>query len=155
MHRILFFIIIVFVTIAAACGNENKGSQPEKTVTMVKIDPLLRDTANLLGGIALPTNSIFAKTASAPAYTAWTNAFNNVWQRTQQPNLDLIKTWASTNLNRAGMPKTLFYPFSGPDILNAWPFSRAETISSSAWNLPADPSPDKDPSSARCSNWDA
>ena len=147
MQRLLFFILILFVTITSACGSGNKGEQSQNNVTMMTFDPLLRDTANLLGGIALPTNSIFAKTASAPAYTAWTNAFNNVWQRTQQPNLDLIKTWASTNLNRAGMPKTLFYPFSGPDILNALAFFPGAEDYILFGMEPAGriPRPDKDP----------
>lgn len=123
MNRIITLIFFITILVVTACGTgtstDNSGAQDKGTVS---IDPLLRETANLLGGVQLATNSVFAKTVANPRYIAWTNAFNQVWLRTQQPNLELIKSWAATNLLRPEMPKTLFYPFSGPDILNALAF---------------------------------
>ncbi len=122
MRRILALIFCLTLLAMTACGTGSTGGQGTQTTPSVSVDPLIRDTANLLGGIQLPTNSVFAQTAASPQYIAWTNAFNQVWKRTQQPNLDLIKGWAATNLVRPDMPKTLFYPFSGPDVLNALAF---------------------------------
>jgi hypothetical protein len=87
----------------------------------VVVDIAVRDAALLLGGVTPATNSALAPFAESNEYSNWAAGTDSAWQRTQVSNLSLIEEWRKENLTN-DYPKTVFSPFSGPDLLNTIAF---------------------------------
>lgn len=79
------------------------------------------DGALLVAGLPLPEGSPFARYARGKAYRRYAQQMDYLWRAAEQRTLAPIRGWVSTHL--AGpMPDVVFYPFSGPDALNAVTF---------------------------------
>jgi hypothetical protein len=51
-------------------------------------------------------------------YVSYVDEIKRSWERLQKKNIDAIVKWRCENLPKK-YNKTIFYPYSGPDILNA------------------------------------
>jgi len=115
-------IVILFATVS--CKSEQREPEPEPEIV---VDTAVRDAALLLGGVALPSGSALAEHIERNSqngnaeYRAWAANIDSLWERTQALNLSLIEDWRKATLTN-DYPKTVFSPFSGPDILNALAF---------------------------------
>ena len=76
-------------------------------------------TARLLAGVP-PSHADHAGLARTKAWTAHSSTLQSSWAGPRDGQLAAMKTWRNTELPK-GCPvgNTLFYPFSGPDFLNA------------------------------------
>lgn len=117
-HASLLFLISCFVS----CSLYNDTSaRTQSPFAATSIDSKLVETTQFLAGKPLsPSSSLFQLTTDK-RYVAYVDEMKKSWDRLQQKNLDAIEQWRKQNLP-AKYNKTIFYPFSGPDILNAVAF---------------------------------
>lgn len=81
----------------------------------------LTDTARLLAGMTPDASSPLAAIAAKPAWQEWHQEFDTQWAQATTERFADMKAWRDRELAPAtGDCSTLMYPFSGPDILNAF-----------------------------------
>ena len=93
----------------------------------VPTPPPVPDTASVqsvaayLAGLPPRAGSPLAALAARPAWQAFAKDQNKSWAKYRATHTDRMSRWAATELDsvRQNSP-TLFYPFSGPDFLNAF-----------------------------------
>jgi hypothetical protein len=75
----------------------------------------------LLAGKGLPPENAWpAEAARSSTYASYVRRLDRAWERYDERTLKPVATWVERELNVA--PELVFYPFSGPDILNALSF---------------------------------
>lgn len=91
-------------------------------------DPRLTSLAQLLAGIE-PEYALHARIAAREAWQVHARTLAPQWRRLRAGRLGAMETWRDRTLV-GDLPRcrTLFYPFSGPDFLNAYLlFPRCDT----------------------------
>ncbi len=88
----------------------------------------LDSVARLLAGLA-PSHPDHAGLARTKAWASHSSTMQKSWLRVRNGQLAAMKTWRTTQLpGKCPVGDTLFYPFSGPDFLNAYTlFSECNT----------------------------
>jgi len=88
---------------------------------------LAPDTANVqnvaayLAGLEPKTGTPLATLATQPAWQAFAKDQDKSWDKYRTTHTDPMNKWAATELDSVRQATTtLFYPFSGPDFLNAF-----------------------------------
>lgn len=89
-------------------------------------DTSANDTARLLAGMTVATDSPLARYANDPAWKQHAQYFNAAWKKLDDGQLTKVRAWADANIKNP--QDTLYYMFSGPDFLyaNAF-FPKAKT----------------------------
>jgi hypothetical protein len=101
------------------CAVPNR-DQPEKSL------PAYNDVALFIGGISNP-GSALAACEGRPAWARHAKFFDQNWERFTRGRLTPMREWAAKELSSV-QTATVFYPFSGPDFINAFTlFPRAKT----------------------------
>lgn len=79
-----------------------------------------KDIARFLAGAELGRWSSLYSLTRNEYYASYREEIVSSWKNFQEPNLRAIESWADARLPKSA--STIFYPFSGPDILNAVAF---------------------------------
>jgi hypothetical protein len=115
-------------TAALATSTATLAQTPAPAATPIKPAPVVIDQrataiAQLLGGITpAPGNADIDKIAQSEVWLKHKEVMNAQW-KTVRARLDVIEKWRDSEIKLKDAPKrTLLYPFSGPDFLNAWAF---------------------------------
>lgn len=97
------------------------------TVATTALAPPAPDTshvqavADYLAGLPPTPGTNLATLAAQPAWQAFAQDQNRSWQKYRATHTDRMAKWARTELDSVRQATTtLFYPFSGPDFLNAY-----------------------------------
>lgn len=81
---------------------------------------LLTSTARLMAGVP-PSDPAHAEIARSKAWQTHSAEMQAKWARVRDGQAAAITAWREANLPRTcPVGRTLLYPFSGPDFLNAW-----------------------------------
>jgi hypothetical protein len=138
--KLIALLSVVFVA-CTPTPNEKTGelkidsAKVEKVVTemtkdtLPKVEPLvacnndsLNALADLMSGIA-DSNSVYAEIQSSSDFKAFSQNFDKRWMNFDSTRLTSLRTFRDKELSQVvKTPSTLFYPFSGPDILYAQTF---------------------------------
>lgn len=82
----------------------------------------LNSLANLMAGIA-DSNSVYRDVQASADFIAFSQNFDKRWMKFDSARLTSLRTFRDTELAKiVKTSSTLFYPFSGPDILYAQTF---------------------------------
>jgi hypothetical protein len=118
----------VFSIIAAAsfvlCTAQQPGDARDRSASIEiprMIDARFNETALFLAGKEIPSGSSLHAYGQGREYRAYGKRIDASWSRLQTSNLKKIETWREKYLPEK-YTDTVFYPFSGPDILNALAF---------------------------------
>lgn len=84
----------------------------------VTIDPTVNETALFIAGKDLPSQSGLYKFSKTAEYQAFKKQMDSSWSRLQESNMRKIETWRKKFLP-GPYNSTIYYPFAGPDVLNA------------------------------------
>ncbi|NVO85502.1 hypothetical protein [Hymenobacter terrestris] len=98
---------------------------PDTAVAVAPAKPTVPDTAAIhnvaayLAGLPVSRGSDLQQLTAQPAWQAYAADANKSWTQYHASRTAKIEAWAATELDtvRAASP-TIFYPFSGPDLLN-------------------------------------
>ncbi|PKQ68598.1 hypothetical protein [Raineya orbicola] len=87
----------------------------------VQIDRLATSQAEILAALVPQDTTKYGKIINSDIFKKHQEAFNKGWENLESKYLSKIRPWRDKELadmNKEGV--TVFYPFSGPDILNAY-----------------------------------
>lgn len=94
-------------------------AQPQKSSLKVE-DPRFDRIASFISGI-VGEDSAYAAVRSEAGWVAHSLYMDSVWKAVDQKRLAPMRAWAQGEYgNQSAKSDTLFYPFSGPDFLNAY-----------------------------------
>lgn len=87
----------------------------------VKINEGYTLTARYIAGLPIGDDDSLKRALSSNAsWKSYSESFSKSWNKYDSTRLQVIRNWAQVELDTmAAASDTLFYPFSGPDILNA------------------------------------
>ena len=85
-------------------------------------DELLTDQARVLAGMMPEVAGRFSSVTGDAVWQAYRAEFDRTWSHSETERFQAMRAWRDGELREAlpGPCDTLFYPFSGPDIVNAW-----------------------------------
>jgi hypothetical protein len=94
------------------------------TAPAAKADPKLNDIALYLAGMKPGSfDAIPEKLQTLPFYKLYSDSMDRGFRHIEEIRLGKMRAWAKTELaDELAHPKTVFYPFSGPDILHCIQF---------------------------------
>ncbi|MCP4135363.1 MAG: hypothetical protein GY754_30620 [bacterium] len=118
LTAILFSSFYIVYSCKANPGSDPKNLAFVKNVTMNKA---LNETGLFLAGKGVPENSKLFPYTKKYYYQSYQKEIKNGWSKFQQPNLQKIQKWWIKH-SPGQYNKTVLYPFSGPDIMNALVF---------------------------------
>ncbi|MBS1646904.1 MAG: hypothetical protein JST67_06145 [Bacteroidetes bacterium] len=96
--------------------------EEDKSLNNQDTNNLYNATASVLAGLKSGTGSLHSFLDSA-AWKENAAAIDSSWKRLERHRLNKMRAWRSKELTSVNEnPKTLFYPFSGPDFLTAYTF---------------------------------
>lgn len=138
-HLFLLPLISISLSFASCSGNHraaaNEGSTTTDTTSKGKtaiIDSSinkqahnkLNDVALFLAGMTADSGTIIpARLQQAQFYQQFCDTMNRGFAHMEENRFKKMRAWASTELkDELANPKTVFYPFSGPDILHCLQF---------------------------------
>ncbi len=126
------FIRLLAAAIVAACFVQiacSKAAPPTsasartaalRRVTPVTYDRAVTDTARVLAGLRPENPPRFARVLDRPSWKAHAELFNSNWAHNEQTRFGLMRKWRDEEFGRmTSNCDVLFYPFGGPDALNA------------------------------------
>ncbi|MFH0974736.1 MAG: hypothetical protein V1874_03015 [Spirochaetota bacterium] len=117
--KIPMILCIIISVVFILCNANNSVSNTVKfNNTVIEIDPKINETALFLAGKEIPSQSDLHKYSKTKEYNTYSKQIDANWDKLQRLNEKKISIWRQKNLPK-DYTKSIFYPFSGPDILNA------------------------------------
>ena len=121
--KVLPFVLIMFLTLS--CNHspkiqeakENKKTTDSTVVTAV--NTYTDDLVSFISGVHNPKNGCFAKIDSTLKWTSYRRELDSMFSRADTFRFAKMKVWSDSELVKNQNVKTVFYPFSGPDFINA------------------------------------
>ena len=129
----IFGTSISALLLLQGCGSNNinpnitsnaiKKAEPAKQLDpLAKFDKAksakLTDTAKLLAGMEVDSQSPLAKVQEVRGWNSHQNYYKNAWSNLENRQLSKVRKWRDKELQAINAKNpTVFYPFSGPDFL--------------------------------------
>lgn len=97
--------------------------KPEKTTHKIEGKRYFNDVARLVAGLPQENESKLDSFQQSASWKKYSRSISSNWASLTQRQLTPMKTWGTTELKEIREnSETVFYPFSGPDIMNAFTF---------------------------------
>lgn len=94
----------------------------KEVATKICVNDSLNALANIMSGIT-DTTDVLEFVKQSPAYKAFSRSFDKRWIAYDSSRLSLLRNFRTNEISKVVKKQsTLFYPFSGPDILYAQTF---------------------------------
>jgi hypothetical protein len=148
VKTIKFTFVLLLSAILFSC-DKNSGKTENTSDTVVKVEVNTPDTvsslpvtepalefdkkfdniARYISGIKQEEGSALASLDTSKSWQSFSTSFDSSWKMLDANRFSKMKVWAETELKEANKTtRNVFYPFSGPDVLNAFIlFPNAET----------------------------
>jgi hypothetical protein len=116
---------ILMIALISSCNNKPglKESQEVKSLSESKsitpVDKNTDDLVSFISGIPVDENACLSKLDTAVKWKKYSRELESMFAHTNSFRIEKMKSWADSELVRTKDIKTVFYPFSGPDFLNA------------------------------------
>jgi hypothetical protein len=108
----------------AAGGRDKVSAAPagqEPAPRLVAYDHAITDTARVLAGLAPEDAQRFGAVVGRPGWQAYQRESDTNWSEIEQQRFKLMREWRDKEFKAVAEGcDTLFYPFAGPDFLNAY-----------------------------------
>jgi len=113
-------ILIVLASFSFRNNPDNKQTNSVSLTTSAPQNHIVTDEeASFLAGMTYGENSCLSRLDSAIQWKHYASELDSLFDRADSLRLRKMKLWADSELVRKEDKKTVFYPFSGPDFLNA------------------------------------
>ncbi len=132
MNRKILLFTALAITCLQACEsksgknttNDKKDSTAKaEEVKKVEVNKNLTALAKIMGAIEIKETTGFTEVLNQETTKKHYEDFKTQWAKLEDSRLSKMRPWRDTELAKLnGESHTLFYPFSGPDFLNAYEF---------------------------------
>jgi hypothetical protein len=110
-------------------SSSESGSIDTSNSTQVEFDHTLDNITSLIAGIKPESDKEVFYFDTTAAWNSFSQSFDSIWNKLDENRLNKMRDWKKNELTQAARIKSLFYPFSGPDFLNAnMFFDQVDTI---------------------------
>jgi hypothetical protein len=119
-------VVLAGPPLHAGCSRPPEAGAPASARNVAAPEPVydkaLTDGARVLAGMMPEQHGRFSKVTRDAEWKDYKAEFDRTWTQTDRERFQAMRTWRDGELRTAapGPCDTLFYPFSGPDIVNAW-----------------------------------
>jgi hypothetical protein len=98
--------------------------EPKKEEPKVAIDEYATLRAQMMAGVEISNKGEYDSLLNLPATKQHYQDFNKAWKKLEDNHLSKLRVWQEKQMTDITKQEgnTLFYPFSGPDFLNAYLF---------------------------------
>jgi hypothetical protein len=109
--------------------DQNGDSSVIKSSTPVKFDPKFDQVTRVISGVKQDKGSTLASIDTSTSWKSFSASFDSSWALIESKRFSKMTEWRTTELADVNSSSTnVFYPFSGPDVLNAFIlFPKAKT----------------------------
>ena len=118
----MFAVIILLTSLFFFACNKANGSDSNtakiNSNEEITNDSTFNETALLFAGKEIPQSSNLYDFSQTKDYKSYSSQIEKNWDKLQRLNEKRINVWREKYLQET-YTSTIFYPFSGPDILNA------------------------------------
>ena len=120
-----FFLMVIFIL---SCNHNPKAKEVkevkeiEKTSDSTSLNPVntfTDDQASFIAGMPYNKNECLSKLDSSIKWKHYASDMDKMFSHSTSLRLEKMKMWADSELIKNQSITTVFYPFSGPDFLNA------------------------------------
>ncbi len=109
---------LVLTALLVACSKE-----PVAEKKSTPFDRRYNDYARFVAGLPPEKGSPLAARATSAFWTSYAKELEADWGQVRRQRLEKIETWTRAEFPQAGVvDRHVFYPFSGPDVLNMMTF---------------------------------
>jgi hypothetical protein len=114
-------LLLLSVVVIAACNSKpaKVAEPPEKKIYRVPYDTLKDDLAGFISGKAHGRSGCMALLDSTSVWKKFSYTMDSGFADLDTSRFGKMRVWADSELVNRKDGSTLFYPFGGPDILNA------------------------------------
>ena len=126
MLNSLKFSALLLMGISIISCNHNPKVKEVKEVkkisdstSVIPVNTMTDDMASFLSGMPYNKNECLSKLDSIVKWDHYASDMDKMFSHSTSLRLNKMKIWANSELIRNQGIKTVFYPFSGPDFLNA------------------------------------
>jgi hypothetical protein len=143
VKKINISLAILISGLLFSCGGSNTEKKVEKDSIKTDSIPLQQDTvasvrnfdskfdntAKFISGIPQSSSSELSKLDTMKTWKSYAMSSDSSWKMLDENRFSKMREWSKSELTAANdVKRNIFYPFSGPDILNAFIlFPNAET----------------------------
>ncbi len=119
---LLFSLCLVFYPGLTGASTPETGGTVSPEEAKAEYNPAYEDCARFLAGIPARQGSLTAYEKSR-TWMEYARFIEKGWEKLVEKQLNPMREWASRELGTAASSdNTVFYPFSGPDFINAFTF---------------------------------
>jgi hypothetical protein len=93
--------------------------KPSDSTTVTPVNTITDDIASFISGMPYNKNECLSKLDSIINWKKYTSEMDKMFSHSTSLRLKKMEIWADSALTRNQSITTVFYPFSGPDFLNA------------------------------------
>lgn len=114
-------VLLLAACAAAVAAAQGRRAAPEPAAPDPAYDAVATDTARVLAGLAPADAARFEAAVQRPAWRAYREDVDQRWARLHTTRFAVMRDWSDREVRPAAGPcDTLFYPFGGPDFINAY-----------------------------------
>jgi hypothetical protein len=114
-------LVMLLVCAGVTIGARGGAAPQEPSAPGTAYDAIATDTARVLAGMAPSDSARFEEATKRAAWIAYRDDVSRNWARLETERFSVMRAWSSREvLAAAGPCDTLFYPFGGPDLINAY-----------------------------------
>jgi hypothetical protein len=114
-------LVVLLVSAGITMGARGATAPQQPSAPGTSYDAVATDTARVLAGLAPSDAAGFEGATQRAAWMAYRDDVGRNWARLETERFSVMRAWSSREvLPAAGPCDTLFYPFGGPDFINAY-----------------------------------
>jgi hypothetical protein len=119
--RVVPLVLALAACAAAVAAAQSRTPAPEQAAPGTAYDAVATDTARVLAGLAPADAARLDAVVQRPAWRAYREDVDQRWARLHTTRFAVMRDWSDREVRPAAGPcDTLFYPFGGPDFINAY-----------------------------------
>jgi hypothetical protein len=125
INKLIFPSLILITVLIFSCNNPKKNKVDSKSVKTsdntirIRYDTLTDDLAAFISGMPNGKSGCISKVDSLIKWNQFAWNMDSIFTRLGSSRFEKMKVWGDSELINNHSRTTLFYPFSGPDFLNA------------------------------------
>jgi hypothetical protein len=89
------------------------------SILVTPVNSITDEIASFISGTPYGNSECLSRYDSVIKWTSYAKELDKMFAAANSLRLEKMKTWAATELKKENSTTTVFYPFSGPDFLNA------------------------------------
>lgn len=122
LHKLKFSVLFLISVLIVSCNHSPKVKEAKKTsdtTAVTSIDKTKDDLVSFISGMPNNKSGCLSTLDSTSKWNQYAREIDNMFSHASSFRFKKMKVWADSELVKNQSISTLFYPFSGPDFLNA------------------------------------